>query len=228
MNIKSIVTTLSVLSATSTAALADASFSVHAQGSVVIGTDNNDGPVVRDHRYQQPAPAPVVVVKPARPHIRNDQDRIWVNGDAGIGFRKPYPRPVPQPELQIIMPRIDTRPNTNVSYYEGSYFQTAQRPGWVALTQATRIETIRENFNLANSGLIDQLRLDSVRGSTSISMLRIVFADGTSQEITVNKTIDASTPSITMDLKGRARQVSYINVYGKSSSGAAFVMLGSS
>ncbi len=122
MNIKSLIITAStLLAASSTVALAD-SYTVRAQGSIQVGGRVTSGPIVRDHRTTR-TPAPVYV------DGRNDwQGR---HSDDRYNTIRPNPRPVPQPELQIHIPRIDT--GAQFSFYEGFIGSTSTRGGMVAL-----------------------------------------------------------------------------------------------
>src|SRR4051812_40106557 len=99
MNLTSIITTLAVLTATSTAALAKpVRFDVQAQASWTTGYQPA-GPTVRDHRNN--APAPVV--------------RDYRTPD----YRTPvYNRPRTEPQLFISLPQVDQR--QNLSTYVGT------------------------------------------------------------------------------------------------------------
>jgi len=228
MNIKSLIITASTLLAvSSSAALAD-SITVRAQGSLQVGgrvtsgpivrDHRNDGPIVRDHRHTRPVYTPAPVYADGR----ND----WRGRDSDDRYNTIRPRPQPQPELLIVAPRVDLR--GNLSVYEGWYGSTMSRPGYQVITQPTRIETIREGFNLGNSGLINSIQLQAVRGTTDVSLIGVMYANGEKGFITVNQTLSRSNPVITIDLPGNARGITLINVYGTSSTGSAYQMAASS
>jgi hypothetical protein len=230
MNIKSLITTFSILASTSTAALADTSFSVHAHGSVTVG---NVGPTIRDHRTQ---PAPVVV----RDHrYNNDDDRtIWSSTlklPRWTHTRPTHPQPVityptyPRPEPQLVVSNPIFNSQSRFDIYGGWVGSTMNRPGFVPVTQATRINNGREHFEMQNAGYVDAIKIQAVRGSTNITVIGVGMSDGTIQQFQVNQMIDMRHPmTLTLDLRGGPTQIAWINVNGSSAPDGAFQILASS
>ncbi|MCX5745371.1 MAG: hypothetical protein NT062_23075 [Proteobacteria bacterium] len=227
MNIKSLIATFSILSAaTSTAALADASFSVHAHGHVTIGTSIptyvTTGPTVRDHRSVKREP--MVVRYHDDQYDRDDRDESEAR-PARPRPLPPIPTRPPAPELTISRPRIDTA--AQFSFYTGAIGEVGNARGFVAITEATRIDSGREHFDVSGAGLVNTLKIQLVAGTTELTNINVMFANGTSQMFAVNQTLDARNPTITLELAGSARQLAWINVNGTSTARSAYQILGS-
>ncbi|MBA3542421.1 MAG: hypothetical protein H0T79_22585 [Deltaproteobacteria bacterium] len=219
MNIKSIITTLAIVTATSTAAIAKpVRVDFEAQATVSYGTPT--APVVRDHRYDGP------VVREHRYDYNRYNDGRY-NDHRPMIITRPWRRPEPQPQLVISQPQVNLVGNW--SKYIGPIGTVSPRSGFSILSQPTRIETIRVGFDLSASGAIGAVKFQAAQGTTSIKTLGIVYGNGEQEFINVNQTIDMRNPmTFSIDLKGRSRTVTLINVYGTSSAGSAFQLLAAS
>lgn len=176
-------------------------------------------PVYSPPIYQAPAPAPVYrpVVLPAqqppawRPYFNITNTTVAPLASTYRGWLATSP---------VQMQRT--------SYYGRVVLRPTRTASWFDLTEATRIDSGREIFNIgADNGWFSQLKLDGLgnaRGS-SISKVVIRFADATgakAQVVTLNRKLDAAHPSITIDLDGTYRQIASVQVYGSTTLGSAF------
>jgi hypothetical protein len=199
MNLKSIILGLALVTATSTAALADhntapvasASASIKIGGSVTWGTDAKPV-VIRDHRY---------------PEYR-DTSSNW--------NRRPR---YEQPRIEISAPRVNA--------YGSTYMGGMQSARWGSSGKTslpTRIENEREDFLFTgNTQRFSTLTLQAVAGSTSVAQVTIQFADHSTQVVRLDRALDSRNPVATIDLTGyRGRALSRVMVYGKSGYGAAY------
>jgi len=199
MNIKALITSIVVLASSSAAMAApgfQASASVDADASWRTGW-------TRDHRHDV-APAP--------------QDA-----------RNPYRAPEPTRIAPIAVPADPTnvRIGPKASTYSGPIGQA--RRGWsgmVALTEPTRIEAGSEYFAIGpQAGRFDTLRLVGVRGASHIIKVAVQFQNGKTQLVTFDRTLDARSPSLSIDLEGTRRQILRVIVYGTSGPHATYQIL---
>ena len=219
MNFKALITTLVLGS--SSAAMADTSFQV--SGSVTFGSAPTH---VHVPARPIPAPTPVVVaddcVDPYSHVVKQPvQMGVW---------RGPYFNPT------------NTTIGVSKSIYTGSiatskplYRRTAYGRGmwmhpttWFDLTEATRIDSGREQFNVgAEHGQFKSLKLQGLGGGSSqISHISIEYVDGgkSNQKVLVNRSLTASAP-ITIDLDGSYRKIARIIVNGSTDRGSAYKIL---
>jgi hypothetical protein len=212
MNIKALITTLVLGS--SSVAMAKPAFS--AEASVSLGYST--APVVRDHRARAvdddcATPPPVYT----RPVI--------------------YQPPIREPFFNITNTTVGRRSSTyigslgTVSNVRFNHEVTWNRPqSWINLTEATRIDSNRELFNLRGEhGLINKLQLKSLGGSSQIKQVAIEMwnAQGRleTQVVRFDTQLDRRNPSLTIDLDGSFRKVQRIIVYGATSHGGAYEIL---
>lgn len=111
------------------------------------------------------------------------------------------------------------------------YVKSNQRQAWFDLTEATRIDSNREFFNIgADQGLMRSLKLEALgNGSSLIKQVLVEYADShgkkTSQVWKLGAKIDRSNPSITLDLDGQYRTIKRIVVYGSTDAGSAYKIM---
>ncbi|MCX5745370.1 MAG: hypothetical protein NT062_23070 [Proteobacteria bacterium] len=150
---------------------------------------------------------------------------VSVRVEGHLNTRVIRPR-VTQPPRQVSHPRIDRA--AQFSVYEG-WIGRVQGHGDVVLTQPTHILIGREHFDVTNAGRISSITLEAVAGSTSITVVGVGYVNGTSEQFQVNQRIDARrNAAVTLDVRGRSRQILWINVNGESGGRSSYRLLASS
>ena len=145
--------------------------------------------------------------------------------DSGLSFNasaqwsigtRPAPIAVPAPTAPVIR---DHR-------YDVSPVPTAYRASWVALSEPMMLNFGGRNaIRLSTPSRYSQLRLQSTAGSSYISTVTVRYADGTRQEIAINKNLDARAPMINFAVSNRA-SIDRIVVNGSSYRRASFQLFG--
>jgi hypothetical protein len=113
--------------------------------------------------------------------------------------------------------------NANSSEYIGPIYSKHTTPGWAVLTDPTHIERTRQIVRIAgrfNGGL----KLENVTGSSNVTMVNVVFSDGSGQTIRVDRTL---TGRQSAQLAVRRGELDYIVVYGATAPGGTYRILGS-
>jgi hypothetical protein len=207
MTIKALLVTTFVLGSAS-AALAKPVITVSGSASVGVGTtsyvrDHRAPVVVRDHRAPG-YPAPVYQPAYSEPWFNPNNTRVTASGSTYLGaFGKGN---------AFVH-------HTNVWY----------RPGWFQLTEATRIDSNREFFNLLQTGgSFRKLKLQNLRGRTDIKQVAIEFRTSRgieTQKVRIDSRMDRNNPSLTIDLAGDSRSIQRIIVYGDSGRDSAYQLL---
>jgi len=196
MNIKALITALVIGS--SSVAMAKPAVTVSAEASVHIGARTR-GPVVRDHRYQEP-----VYRQPVRGNAYQPE-----------AFYTPRNTQVSS-NLSLY---TGSFPMTQVGGWDRN---------WLALSEPTRIDSGRLFFNVGQStGSFRTIKLQNVAGSSQITTVAIEFnqgvggSNGVTQVVKMNSTLRGQQ-SLTIDLDGNARNINRIIVYGSTANGSAF------
>lgn len=207
MNLKSLLVSFALVAATSTAALAKpATFTVEAEASFSIG-----GSSVRDHRDD-------------RVTVRDHRDGRMTVRDHRSWFRPRIPATEPAP-IFTSNTKIIRSSGYVWSEYTGPVYSTSVdgRGGFVAVTDATRIGQIKQDFWM--KGMRAQtIQIRPIAGSTMITQVAIEFGPGSkTQVVRVNR--DLRNGAITIDLEGHTRSVSRIAVYGSSGASSAYQIL---
>lgn len=120
----------------------------------------------------------------------------------------PAPMPVPAPEV--------TRPAPPPFV-----------PQWTTLGTESRIIDGAMSFRAgAQMGRFIALKLQSTAGKSLINRVEIRFANGQTQVVEVNKYLNASSPTITIDLAGEgARVIKNVTVVGRNARQSAYSVL---
>jgi hypothetical protein len=90
-----------------------------------------------------------------------------------------------------------------------------QLPSWTMLSSNASLARGKDKIAVSSSARFTKLKLEASRGSMFIDKVVITFANGERQVVNLDKTIGARTGATTIDLQGRARQISKIVVSGK-------------
>jgi hypothetical protein len=204
VNIKALIASLALLGSSSVAmARPAASVSVGANASWSFGW-SSDRNADRDHRHYTPPADPVY-----RPDTRYPVAQI------------PQPLP-PQP---VIAECNNTRVGADTSSYIGTIGASNGR-WFTALTEPTRIDAGREFFTLgADAGRFEALKLQAVRGSSYIQQVAVIFKNGRTQVIKVERALDGRNPTLMIDLDGNQREIGRIVVYGSTAPRSAYQIL---
>ena len=98
-----------------------------------------------------------------------------------------------------------------------------KKPSWMVLASSAQLTRGRDV--IATNTKASTLKLVSLKGATTINQVQIHFANGATQTVSLGETLSARNSSLTIDLKGGARNVTKVTVFGKSSRFAAFQIL---
>ena len=112
--------------------------------------------------------------------------------------------------------------NGTSSSYIGPVFPLRGGYGWTPMTESTQIRNTRQMITLNTS--VHALALQATSGSSQISLVKVLFADGRTQSISVNGTLSNSS---TIYLNVNQGQIQYITVYGTMTGNASYRLLGS-
>jgi hypothetical protein len=204
MNTKALITTLAVLGSTSSLAMARpatvqtpaasasarVSWSFGAPARVVPAAS----PVVRDHRWDRPAPAPVVVrpvvIRPVaqQRYYETNADRYH---DRNPSWAPRYDHAAWTPSYGGYEPAQATLLADGLTYNTGEY---------------------RKDIVLEGRGRFNTLMVNEDGGCTFIKEVRIEFMGGAVQSIPVNQTLTGDR-SLTFDLDGHDRAINRVFVY---------------
>jgi hypothetical protein len=129
-------------------------------------------------------------------------------------------RPVAQPIYRAPMP---------APYATGVYQPRYRRAQWVSLGGVNYIVDGQMSFRLGRTGLASEqfstLKLESQAGKSLIQRVLIQFGNGRTQVVELNQYLNASNPTITIDLEGRGRQISKVTVIGRNARQSAYRVL---
>ena len=100
-------------------------------------------------------------------------------------------------------------------------------PQWTTLGTESRIIDGAMSFRAgAKMGRFIALKLQSTAGKSLINRVEIKFANGRTQLVEVNKYLNASSPTITIDLAGDdARTIKGVTVVGRNARQSAYSVL---
>lgn len=88
-------------------------------------------------------------------------------------------------------------------------------PSWTTLASNESLSRGRDRVAVANMSRFTKLKIEASRGSMFIDKVVITFANGERQVVNLDKTLGRYTGGATIDLQGRARQITSISVSGK-------------
>ena len=226
MNIKALITTFVLGS--SSAAMAEPVVSASAHAWWSWGTPSAGVQPVR-----------VISARDDRDRTVRDHRRPWVYDYRYTDSERDYPRefaPNPWPQRPTYPDSCEDPDNVHVgrevSAYTGPIFQIPQgryyiRQNWTAVTEPTRIAEGREYIRTSAAGPVDRFLLKAVAGSTFIEQVSVGFANGDTQVFRgLNRALDGNNPTLQLDLKGRAREVARVVVYGTSAPHSAYQLMG--
>ena len=99
-----------------------------------------------------------------------------------------------------------------------------KRPSWMVL--ASQSQLARGRDVITTNARISTVKLVARKGSTTIDMLTIKFANGATQKVRLNQTLAPNAQPLTIALDGGLRNVTRITVTGSSSRRASFEVFG--
>jgi hypothetical protein len=118
--------------------------------------------------------------------------------------------------------RANVKLNVDSSEYIGPIYSKHSTSGWAVLTDPTYIARSRQIVRIAgrfNGGL----KLENVTGTSHVTMVNVMFADGTSQSIKLDHTLGGRR---SVQVPVRRGVLVYIVVYGTTSSDGTYRILG--
>jgi dihydropteroate synthase len=114
--------------------------------------------------------------------------------------------------------RVDARPLP-------AMYRIPARPAWIALSSPTQLAQGRNAIKVATPSRYSQLRLQATAGSSYIKSITIRFADGTKQNLAINKTLDARSPMVELPVSSRA-SVQRVVIKGSTNRRASVQLFG--
>jgi hypothetical protein len=124
--------------------------------------------------------------------------------------------PCEQPAAQ---PVILKQVQTPVTKYH------APKPHWTALSGSLQLQKGKYDYVRvgAQAGSFTTLELKNLSGKNDIKQMTIDFADGRSQVVRLDKTLDGRDPVLTVDLAGtHGRQIQRIVIAGQSTHAGSY------
>jgi hypothetical protein len=107
--------------------------------------------------------------------------------------------------------------------------QWKHRTQWTTLASSAKIIGTKEYIRVgAKAGTFDQLKLQTISGKTQIKKVQINFANGESQTVRLNTTLDKGNQIATIDLAGKDRAISSIIVFGSANARGSYAILAAS
>jgi hypothetical protein len=150
-----------------------------------------------------------------------------VLGSSSVAMAHPVSAPVVQPVAQPIY-RGPIRAPMPPQHAWGVYQPRFQR-SWVTLGGVNHIVDGPMTFRLGRTGLASErfstLQLQSQAGKSLIQRVLIQFGNGRTQVVEVNQYLNASNPTIMIDLEGRGRAISKVTVVGRNARQSAYRVL---
>jgi hypothetical protein len=104
-------------------------------------------------------------------------------------------------------------------------YRLPARPAWIALSSPTQLAQGRNAIKVATPSRYSQLRLQATAGSSYIKSITIRFADGTKQDLTINKTLNARSPIVELPVSSRA-SVQRVVIKGSTNHRASVQLFG--
>ena len=99
------------------------------------------------------------------------------------------------------------------------------RPAWVALSEPTMLRHNRTMIRIDTPSRYSQLRLQTTAGASYVTSVMIRFADGTRQEIAVNKWLDTRAPMFDLAISNRS-SIERVIIIGSTNRRASFQLFG--
>lgn len=100
----------------------------------------------------------------------------------------------------------------------------AQPKAWTTLATASSLGRGKTQIDVATTARFSTLKLEATRGATMIDRIVIMFANGERQVVRLGQTISRGNAA-TIDLDGRARQITKIVVQGRGNYRASYARL---
>jgi len=146
---------------------------------------------------------------------------------SSVAMAHPVSAPVVQPVAQPVYQPLYRAPMP--APYEPTYQPGYRRSSWVSLGGVNYIVDGQMSFRLGRTGLASErfstLQLQTQAGKSLIQRVLIQFGNGRTQVVEVNQYLNASNPTITIDLEGRARTISKVTVVGRNARQSAYRVL---
>jgi hypothetical protein len=99
-------------------------------------------------------------------------------------------------------------------------------PIFMTLASTAKLSNGKDVIKFRPTMALSTIKLQASSGKTQVSEVAIKFANGQTQLVYPNKTLQGSSSCIDIDLNGNVRNVTSIVVYGRSNFRASFQVLG--
>ena len=127
-----------------------------------------------------------------------------------------------KPSSMALQPEPIATAEVASSMYEGPIYSARAKTGWSILTDPTEIRQSRQKFQLGAS--FGGIALQNVSGSSHITMVDIIFADGHAQSIKLGQSLNPYQSTIPLALQDG--KIDYIVVHGTTNVGSSYRLLG--
>lgn len=120
----------------------------------------------------------------------------------------------------------DHRDGQMEPYYEPAYISTPRpMPTWTSLGTLNQITDGVVHFDAQGLDRISTLRLASHAGKTRVIEVTLFFANGYSQLVRVEQYLNATNPSLDIDIRGRGRNVVHVSMKVRNARSSSFSVL---
>jgi len=135
----------------------------------------------------------------------------------------PVVAPAPAPTSTVIV--RDHRDDDHRDV-DGQWMRDHRKlPVWSVLSSSDRLSNGRATIGLSSWKKYSELQLQATKGNLSITRVKITFANGQSEILAANASLNPGQPGLIINLDG-SRQVRSVSVFGSSTRRAQFEILG--
>jgi hypothetical protein len=147
------------------------------------------------------------------------EGNVQVRTSESVDVRDHRWEPAPAPTPVVIDRDHDRRPAPMpASWGHPPILQT--------LAASTKLSNGKDVIRFRPTMALSTIKLQANTGKTQVSQVAIKFANGQTQMVYPNKTLQGTQSCIDIDLNGNVRNVTSIVVYGRSNFRASFQVLG--
>jgi hypothetical protein len=151
---------------------------------------------------------------------------MLVLGTSSIAVASPTPAPIVRDHRTQPAPVFQPTPVHLPPVYQPRPMPPVQRPSWVTLGGVHQITDGAMTFRVGRLARgFSTLKLQSAAGKSLIQRVLIQFMNGRTQTVELGRYLNASNPTITIDLAGGTRSIAKVTVIGRNARQSAFRVL---